>query len=168
MQPILYLKSWQLFILLIIPGVLSGIAEFIDFMAPVFFFAYFRWIHSIGITMNEKIPADLRPSSSYFTVCCLCCCLYYPYGQFIANSFIHSEIFSNALFFYVVWSFFYSILFSSRMLESSIEGKLVSRSASFKAFVCFLMFPWGVWHIQPAVQRVLNNKPSTDSSPTEQ
>jgi hypothetical protein len=167
MQLILHLKPWKLFIIIMAPNLLSSIEGLSAIIMPIASFAYLSWIHSVGLTMNEKIPASSRPSSSYFTVSCLCCWLYHPYGIFLEHQIIRSETVSILLFLYIIWSFFYSIMFSSRMLESVIEGKLVSRSEAIKAFVCFIMFPWGVWHIQPAVQRVLKNKLPEEHSPME-
>jgi len=45
--------------------------------------------------------------------------------------------------------------FAGKMLESVIEGEIVGNSDALKAIICFVIFPVGLWYIQPAIQRVL-------------
>ncbi len=63
---------------------------------------------------------------------------------------------------YLFFSFLYVFAFAARMLESMIEGEIVGISDSLKGLLCFWVFPFGVWQIQPAVQRVL----ATRQNPT--
>jgi hypothetical protein len=55
-------------------------------------------------------------------------------------------------------------MFASRMLESHFQKGIANRSDSLKAFLCFWFFPFGIWHIQAAVQRVLAKYESSDGS----
>ncbi len=58
-------------------------------------------------------------------------------------------------------NFLYIFGFASSMLESVIEGKVVNMSDSIKGIICFWVFPFGVWQIQPAVHRVLKSRQQT-------
>jgi len=125
--------------------------------------------------MHDLIPLALKPKIGYFKFNCL----FIPFIELLlvfTNVFHMSvpkpsdtirSINSGIILFYGLWCYIYIAMFAARMLESVIEGKIVKRSDSLKGFVCLLFFPYGVWYIQPAVQRVLKKYESEKSQPAE-
>jgi hypothetical protein len=164
MKFLLNLKAWQLFVILFIGMISSSDSSYGLFISMFFFLIYVSWIYQIGITMYNLIAVQSRPGIRYFKFCCLFMLflsvlseLFYVYIiQFIPQRDIIEPIISIIVPCYAGWTWLYISMFSARMLESAIEGRLVMRSDSMKGFVCIIAFPIGVWYIQPAVQRVLN------------
>lgn len=167
MKFLLYLKSWKLF-LIFITGII--IVTFYSYTIEAFLLLwtiYIAWVYHIGVIIHGLLPCELKPKIGYFKFNCLFLPFVVLFGTALAlletifnfsipiPSFIVNWIISIIFLGYWAWCWLYISMYAGRMLESVIEGQLVNRSDALKAFVCFLAFPYGVWYIQPAVQRVL-------------
>lgn len=176
MKFLLYIKPWILFLIFIIGSIIptdSFYGLIIDLPIAIISVG---WMHQIGITMYNLIPEKLKPNIRYFNFCCwsILILIVILSIQTMLNplSIKVSDFKIQAIFFlpvglYLLWSLLYASMFAARMLESVIEGKIVNRSDSLKGFVCFMIFPIGVWYIQPAVQRVLSKYEPAKSQPAE-
>jgi len=125
---------------------------------------YLGWVYTIGNAMHNRLPNQLKPTIRHFNVCCLIL-LVLILSPYVLYLFLVSYVETYYILILVmcgVSSLIYTISFSARMLESMIEGELVGFDASVKAFLMILMYPFGIWNIQPAVQRVLNKYPISD------
>lgn len=164
MKFLLNLKAWQLFVILFVGIISSSDSSYGLYISMFFFIIYVSWIYQIGTTMYNLIPVQSRPGIRYFKFSCLFMLfpsilsqIFYVYLiQFIPQKDSIEPIISIIISCYAGWTWLYISMFSARMLESAIEGRLVMRSDSMKGFVCIFAFPIGVWYIQPAVQRALN------------
>jgi len=117
--------------------------------------------------MNLLVPPNVRPNLFYFKLSCL-----FIFAAYVAMFFIGGFTIDAGnvhdygywiwllipLTFYMLWSMLYIFAFAARMLESVIQGNAVGVSGSLKAFFCFWFFPIGLWYIQPAVQRIIDDK----------
>jgi hypothetical protein len=159
MDFLLKLSSWKLFLLLVLPCFFTFIPLLGMLLTALWIVIYMGWIYSIGVSMHNLIPKRIKPEIGYFKFNCI-----FNIVVFIAilitggyNSETAGDF--NLVFipitFYAIWSLIYVFSFAARMLESVIEGEIVGISDSIKGLFCFWFFPFGVWHIQPAVERVL-------------
>jgi len=163
MKFLLYLKSWQLFIIFIIGLIFYGDSSYGMYAGLLCWVVYIGWLYHISVAMYEIMPIQYRPGIKYFKLSCLFILMMLAigiiapvYSLFPQNSIV-GEIIDIIVGCYIAWSWLYITLFTARLVESSIQGKLVYRSDSLKAFIYLFVFPLGVWYIQPAVQRVLKH-----------
>lgn len=175
MDLLLRFKPWHLFFLLLIPCLFSWFSTFAGIWDSVFFVFYTGWAYTIGLKMNSLLPEAIRPGTKYFkrqywllVGITLFAYDILPFTQFFRYGYGYNTLFSAVfllIFFYLLFS---TWMFAARMLESMIEGEIVNRSDSLKAFFCFWFFPIGIFQIQPAVQRVLakyeSNATATNST----
>jgi len=135
---------------------------------------HLAWVYAIGIKMNSLLPTVIRPGTKFFKIhwWLLLGIILFAYNILSYSTYSPLNSNSEMIFFLgfgliVVYLEFSIWMFAARMLESMIEGEIVNRSDSLKAFFCFWIFPIGVWYIQPAVHRVLAkyepNAAGTDS-----
>jgi hypothetical protein len=161
MNFLLKLKTWMLFMLtFVLPVLFSFIPVFGNSINTAWLSIYIGWIFSIGTSMHALIPDKNKPSVNYFKLNFFLVVLAYIlititgwYKVSLGESFQWVFI---PIMIYLAWGLLYASAFAARMLESMIEGKIVSFSDSVKGLFCFWFFPFGLWYIQPAVQRVLN------------
>jgi len=163
MKFLLHLKPWILFLIFLIGMIFSGDSSYYGlFICYLFFTIYIGWIYQIGASMYNLI-SNPKSSIRYFKFSCwfmgvsiiLSNLFYLYFSQFIPHNATIDLIASISLPCYSFWSWLYISMFAARMLKSAAEGKSVNKSDSLKLFLCFFIFPIGVWYIQPTVQRVL-------------
>lgn len=160
MNFLLRLKSWQLFLLFIVPyNFLSfsvlGIGLFLLWIS-----VYVGWIYSIGVAMHALIPSKNKPRIIFFKCYSLLATTLllatFVSGHLGISNFIITYPFDLFVLFPIGLFVNFSMwMFAARMLESVIQGENVNRSDALKTFFMFWFFPIGVWYIQPAVKRVL-------------
>jgi len=169
MNPLLKLKATHLFLLLILVTLLSEMEIFGNVIKFIGLLFYISWMYSIGSYMNSFIPEKSRPSITYFQISCLFIVLFEIFTYLTIGYISDDELFQfngykSYLFIlfglYSAWSMLYIFSFAARMLESVIEGKITTLNKSIKGFFCFWFFPIGIWYIQPAVHRVIENHPN--------
>jgi hypothetical protein len=166
MKFVLYLKPWKLFLVFficIIASFISSVGLIVDLAC---WMIYTGWVYHIGVSTYELVPDRSKPGSKYFKFSCVFIPLVIilmvalQIGEDILNIHFKPVISYNVILLifpiYVLWSWVYISMYAARMLESVIEGKLLYKSDAMKGFVCFFVFPIGVWYIQPAIQKILN------------
>lgn len=159
----LRLKAWQLFMFFIALYFVPLSPYYLERTISVLFvFIYIGWIYSIGIFMHTLLDHP-KPSAVYFKLSCLLICCSYIVLFFTGDFTIDLDNYKQygiticfwvPISLYMFWSILYVFMFSARMLESVLNGHLVYRSDSLKAFFAFWFFPIGVWYIQPVVNRI--------------
>ncbi len=156
MTLLLHLKPWQLFLTLVLLMILSSL-PYIGIVASVIWVVgYFGWIYAIGTKMHRLIPAKTKPAINVFKVTSACTVFLFMAGGFINENTLAIPVWLDIVITILPFiCFFYSVGFASQMLESMIEGEIVSFGGSVKCFILMWIFPIGIWFVQPAVQRVL-------------
>jgi hypothetical protein len=153
---LLKLKSWQLFILIIVPAFISNSLSIYSTIVSLSLLISFSWIYIVGTTMHSLIPVSVKPNIKYFRfyfLLIIIALIMIGIAQFSRdNSTTWLSVTGGGI--YIV-GFICACGFAGKMLESIIEGEIVNNSDALKATICFLIFPIGLWYIQPAVQRVL-------------
>ena len=163
MKFLLRLKSWQLFLLFVLPYFLTSVPVVGIVFLLIWTVSYVGWIYAIGTTMYDLLPLEKNKLwINHFKYCCIL------YGVAIIAIFMLSGLLGSTDFMnkypidlfivlpvsiYIAFSIY---MFAARMLESMIEGRIVYRSDALRAFFYIWMFPLGVWYIQPAIRRVLD------------
>jgi len=172
MNFLLRLKPWHLFVLLLIPWVFSLFSAFAAIWHSVLFVVYAGWAYAIGIKMNALLPEAIRPGITSFKIhywllvsVTIIAFNVVPYIQLPAHSGDYSGSFQVIFLFTYFYLLFNVWMFAARMLESNFQKGIANRSDSLKAFFCFWLFPFGIWHIQPAVQKALAKYESNITSP---
>lgn len=155
------LNAWQIFILIILPNFWTFNIYLTDVLRVFCFSIYIGYIYTIGLCMHSKL-ALAKPSTLYFKFSAILFCISFIAGIFINEDFLNQDytkpnvILMILVAIYIFWSFLYICMFSARMLTSVIEGRLVLRSDSLKAFFGLWILPLGIWFIQPAVRQIVN------------
>ncbi len=177
MKFLLRLKAWQLFSIFMLPTLLDMVFDFdsisiIYYSASIFLmFFYVAWVYAIGTSLHALMPFEFKPTITYFKYHCWCLGALYILSCFYSIFYIapidQAEIFQfpKAFFIFMPFGFyliFCTLIFAARMVESMVQGRLVSRMDSLKPFFWLWMFPIGLWFIQPSVQKLLNEY-GTDS-----
>ncbi len=159
MKFLLRSKSWQILALVCVPFFLpfDGIIGIICRLIGLFI--YHTWIFTIGTTMHFLLPQHLKANIKYFKISYgfnLFFCLIAIAASYNNSTTVDFEYIYISISVFYIFSMLYFFSFAGRMLESMIEGRVVSNSDALKALFCFWFFPWGVWQIQPAVKNVLD------------
>ena len=176
----LRLKAWQLFILLMGPGVLgfwlihdaTSVEEFekayekIGHINNIAAGIYFCWIFSIGYSANNKVAFELRKSAIPFTLGLLYIAGYSLFMQSIlgvSGDISASENFSIILPFHLLAIFgaLYAFWFAAQQFAAIKEGRKVRFGDFSRLFLSIWFFPIGVWYFQPQVNRLLGGKSET-------
>jgi hypothetical protein len=166
MKFLLRLKSWQLFLLLLIPCFAPGGYLIGKILNSFWVIMYVGWVYEIGVAMHSLIPPKLQPKAVYFKLACLYVIIAFISLAFFSNFFLsvspdkNSQLFVLflALMLTVIGASFYIFSFAARMLESVINKRIVGFNESLKAFFCIWIFPYGIWHVQPVLQVILKKK----------
>jgi hypothetical protein len=168
MNLILRLKSWQLFILIVIPLFFQPINLVFEIIYLFGSSVYLSWIFAIGSTMHSLLLVKSKPNIIYFKISCFSTALIILFSCFfnpseLLNPFADG---SKAYFFWVFFAFvmasmFYFFGFAARMLQSKIDGEIANRSDSLRNFFYIWFFPIGIWYIQPMIKRALEKSPPT-------
>lgn len=156
MRFLLKLKSWQLFVLIVIPAFIPNSLIIYTKVLYLSLFVSFAWIYLVGTTMHSLIPAAVKPNVKYFRLYFLLiiiALILFRIAQLSSDS-STTWLFAAGVIIYVI-GFTCACGFAGKMLESIIEGEIVNNSDALKAIICFIIFPVGLWYIQSAVQRVL-------------
>lgn len=156
MRFLLKLKSWQLFVLIVIPALIPNSLSIYNTVVYLNLFVSFSWIYLVGTSMHSLIPASVKPNIKYFRfyfLLIIIALILFRIAQFSSGN--STTWLSAAGGIIYVIGFICVCGFAGKMLESIIEGEIVNNSDALKAIICFIIFPVGLWYIQPAVQRVL-------------
>lgn len=156
MRLLLKLKPWQLFTLIIIPAFIPNSLSIYTIMECLSLSISLGWIYVVGITMQSLIPASVKPNSKYFKfyfLLIIIALILFVIAK-VGGDNLGNWVSILAVIIYTI-GFIAACSFAGKMLESVIEGEIVGNSDALKAIICFIIFPIGLWYIQPAVHRVL-------------
>ena len=154
MNFLLRLKSWQLFVITVIPLLFPPVNAFGIIATIIGYTIYIAWVFSIGYAMNALIPDKSKPDVIFFKVNSIFMAIAILFGIYFSYYGVNQYL--GCVFIAVILlSFFYCISFAGRMLESMIKGEMVNFSDSLKTIKYIWVFPLGIWYLQPAIKRVL-------------
>jgi len=153
-------KAWQIFLAILIAMLLPLlIGYFINmelnhYSRALWVSVFFIWLYSVGISSNSMLPDESKTNPVVFQVLI--------FSALISNaieSFIWLPV-SPALAHFLtsvyVIGFFYGIWFTSKRFVMFDSGGDVKFKDYRGAFLCFWVWPMGVWSIQPKVNDAFN------------
>ena len=172
MDYFLKLRSWQLFLLLVgtwvatkfvpVPLAFSNNAVNVDLFLvfswkmgvtlPVVWL-WLAWLWAMGVCINQRISAKIKPSAKLFKICVVFFAVYLPSFLLLFLPFMHgfhslfSLVFPAHLFF--MFSFVYMMYFAAKNIAIFEKGTSLNFSDFAGDFVRIWVFPIGVWFIQP-------------------
>ena len=184
MKKFLYLKHWQLFLLLFgIPLFLDCLAIPISIMArdpfimiPVLiiisvvcFASFFAWLWAMGVNLHAKLPPDVPMNLGRFKIFLLvpiffCCVCYIPVlwiGAMDSELDVQDPM---VLIVFVLLSFFamYCIFYCLYFVAKALKAVELQRPVTFRDFAGEFLLLWfyiiGIWVIQPKMNVLFSKK----------
>lgn len=158
-------KAWQLFLLFIVPLLLqpvlfmSGLTSLSVFGLITAFsgFVVVGWIWSIGVTANQRLPANLKKSTIVLSWGLL---FALTYMLVLGIVFIPGRLPAYVLPVHLASMFFmfYALWFAARQFVT-LERQQSAKFADFSGpFFLMWFYPIGVWFLQPQVNNLLSDR----------
>lgn len=166
MKNILNLKSWQLFIVLFSPFIISSFISFklpnlITLFTSLWLIIYLIWLYVLSTNLYKKLTKDNQKT---FSIVMLKVNILLTFISLLVIS-ISSHILIPALIktilsIYSAVGLIYSIFFCAKILSK----KENNQDSLFLNFVLLWFYPIGLWVLQPKVRAVFNNKGSENTA----
>lgn len=169
MKFFLKLKAWQLFLLNF--GLPAGLLWPKDipfvlglFATLVIVAVLIGWLWTVGTQLNKKVPEKIRMKSGLFRFSLIYISIYIPCGfVFFALTETGSPASSTVAIilpfqFFAMFCWFYGCYFVSKNFAMA-ERKQETIFPDFaRLFFLLLLYPMGLWSIQPRVNRMFENE----------
>ncbi len=164
----LKLKSWELFLMAVLPLILTYMLRF-EYTATligslVFFvvIVVFSWLFSIGIWANQHLPQDRQKNlfllALGFTIplvyILLLILVYFP--TLSPESRPQPPGWMLPMHILSMIGIFYSVWFSARQYLALQREREVDTTRFSNIFFLMWVFPLGIWIIQPGVNQLFN------------
>ena len=139
-------KHWQVFLVMIALIVVTSVFD----QGFVFFgIVYFWWMPAIGIMLRRFLPAYYEKSYLYFLGACAILLI-----GFFDSMYLHlvpdSEVVHVLYIMFFVGSFVVMLFYVARSIASALTSdRATVADYATDIFFLFLIFPLGVWFIQP-------------------
>jgi len=162
MNIFLKLKHWQLFLLLTGWIVVEIISPSKEPTIVSVVFLYFNiaillaWLYALGINLNKKLPDTVKMNLKIFK----CFLFTVPIGCLVAP-FIYGILGELLTILFVMFCILYCVYFVAKSLKAVELQRPVSFYYDYDniaTFFLFLLFPIGVWAIQPKVNKIFDEK----------
>jgi hypothetical protein len=161
MKAILQAKHWQLFLLFVIPQLLAEMFsvssdKVLQLLTTAIFLA---WLWAVGVTLNF----DNKDRNILFKTCFFYSFLYSPYSIYFGTNYNVSEIGMELLkkewpnlFFHVIYiiTLLCCVFFCAKRLKKYMLKRSVVFSDYILDIILILLFPIGVWFLQPRVNKL--------------
>jgi len=158
-QLMIRIKPWALFLILVCPAMIASIVSepgeysVLEILANIIgTIIYFFWLWSINdyVRRATEIRGDI-----FFTVCLgfvfLCFVVFNLYALFNEISNLEYSSIASAI---VLSLTVYCIVVTSRRLKSFELSRKAAFAEYFKDFVLLLIFPIGIWFLQPRINKL--------------
>ncbi len=172
MKFFLKLKAWQLFLLNFgLPSVLFCIKDIpiaIDLFAPLVMTSVLMgWLWTLGTQLNKKVPKKIRMKSGFFRFSIIYIAIYIPCGSvFLALTETGNPASSIVAIilpfhFFAMFCGFYGCYFISKNFALAEQKQEVIFPDFARLFFLLLVYPIGVWLIQPRVNKMFQDESDT-------
>ncbi len=158
----LKLKSWQLFILMLTPLILSTIDKVYWVTVTIDIIGYiliFGWFLSVGVNLNESTIDDEKSSDAFFIINCIYLIIITSLSSiFSTKQGGDLEMPSYLLFFstYTVIAYFHVVYFFSKAFIAAQDVLPLKDRLNWKTvFLLSFIFLVGVWIIQPRINKII-------------
>tara|TARA_R110002049_G_scaffold265234_3_gene441363 strand:- start:4166 stop:4699 length:534 start_codon:yes stop_codon:yes gene_type:complete len=172
---ILKAKRWQLALAFTLPYLLyfllrtdsDQLVKFTPIITALFLLVLLGWLYSIGVGLQKKTPKNLQMKTLKFKVFMLIPLIYVPFMLgFMDGLFdnIEESDTSSILFLFLsgfllhgisIFGLIYSYYFTAKTIKT-IELNREVRFSDFQGILLQLvMFPVGIWFIQPKINKMV-------------
>jgi len=175
------LKHWQIFLLVVGIAFLLQLIQNVIFLSSADgdaanygnrlglmlilpLLVYYGWIGSVGSTFGQRNTADNMPLGrfrlSLWTsgICSVLLLVYFwAYPQYLQATDQEEAIpimLIGVLVFVVLFTLFYCLSFMARAIVQLEQGRRVTSSEFYSEFVMAVVFPIGIWLLQPRINRL--------------
>ena len=171
----LKLKSWELFLMLVLPLALTYLMQFkytVNLIGSLVLFVLivvFAWLYSIGKWANQHLPQDQQKNLVLFTLgfvvpiiyTLLLILIYLP--TLNPDSRPQPPSWMFPLHMLSLAGIFYGIWFSARQYMALQRGHDTDFLIFSSTFFLMWMFPLGIWIIQPGVNQLFNKLDNSET-----
>lgn len=171
-------KSWQVFIVLIMPIIIQAVftpafnaMQLFGLIWFAFMAIYLLWLYTIGIFANNNVPGDLR-KHTYLYKSCLSLPLFYAV---LLNIYFFPNLelgqgttppfWLIPLHLLSMLGIFYGLLFTAKSLVTLHRSENVGFFEYSGAFFLFWFFPIGIWFLQPRVNQLYKKNVTARDKP---
>jgi hypothetical protein len=173
------MKAWQIFtVLFVLPLIIDLIfplgfegnenqslirkLEPMFYLSPVLIILYISWLLGVGIGLNKSVNRDLRPNNGFFIFSVIIVPLYTILFMILIYRMTIDQNtgwipFIIPLHFLAMFCQLYIIYFLSKNLLMAERNRQSKFSDILKPYILFLIFPIGIWFIQPRINRLNQN-----------
>lgn len=178
MVQILKLKHWKLFLLLagptilLLPVILIFVVKSLNLsLLPLLFpiviasslVVFLIWIYTLGVNLHKKLPIDSTLNLTKFRLFFFLYSAYSICFILFSSGLLGDHLLSPSSMgfmalgnFLSLFCFFNCIHFVSKALKTLEIGRTATFNDFIGDFVLIWFFPFGVWFIQPRVNKLFN------------
>ena len=140
------LPTWIIFLIMVLFLIMSSQ---LPFGYTLFSFILLSWLLSVGLSLQNKVPTELRGPVTFFQIN-----IFYGFiFLFVVDFFeVEQSPFLIPFQLYGVYSFFYSLYFVSRSLVIAEEQRKVRADRYFGTLFLFWFAPIGIWFLNPRIK----------------
>jgi len=184
MKKLLKAKHWQIFMvtiglpvileILLIPFIIIGnnpmvILKIMPIMLIFFLGGLFGWFWAIAIHLQEKLPDHLKLKVNRFMTFLLIPIIYFViffvFLDSIMSGAIENGTVPNPAIFglivpfhlFAMFCIFYCLYFVSEIFKTVELQRKVTFSDFSREFFMIWFFPFGIWIIQPRINKIIEN-----------
>lgn len=156
MRIILYLKSWQLFLVTALPMLALNECQYWgDFVSWIGLIIYGIWIRSIYIYSETTKTENHTMIYHYAFVIFL---VMATFASFYQKDVFINDIIGGILAIITILCFLYMTILSSIAFNKWTIKTNNYLFNAFGAFIFLICYPIGIWIIQPKLNKMINNK----------
>lgn len=162
MKQLLKIKHWQLFLIFLIPSYFVNSSLKMIIVTEFVLILYSLWIYSVGVLGQLKIAelGLIKLKTTYFTINCTLI----PLLWLIIRSFQQFPDYWNGFFLqrsfliisglYFLFSLFHITYYTSKTISIFDKKRKVKFHELALTMTGLLLFPIGVWFIQPKINKM--------------
>ena len=185
MGKLLRLKHWQIFLLVVGIPLLVQLVQNIFIViggwsrqGPFFVLSgillgfslliYYLWIGEVGRKLSEnQLPGSMNVGRFRFSFWVSCISsiflfIYFWYYDYNINQFSGGGIVPITLIgvivFVALFTLFYCLSFMARAIVQRERAQKITSAEYFSEFIMAVMFPIGIWFLQPRINRLASGK----------
>jgi hypothetical protein len=174
MKRIINLKHWQLFLIMLLPVLVSELIPTDMFLLRtllsfISFFTLFFWMYSIVYVLSEEVFKGERQNKKYYLTAYLVFIFAGVAGYLLNKYFILTNgrsinIGDGVLFWFMLilimcslWCIFYIYYYTARTISlTNIKLNPDEGSITTNYFLAFWFYIIGIWFIQPKIKELLS------------
>lgn len=163
MKFFLKVKAWLLFLLLLVPMLLTLLYPFPDRVGLISFFGLnwlipviviIVWLYSIGMFANSRLPDELKAGTFLYKVGFTIPIIYAVLFLILflkSVNILQPPVWFIFIHFASTFGMFYGLWFTSKQFTTFTRGEKVKFADYIEPLFLFWFFSIGIWFIQPQV-----------------